>query len=101
MAALVVSKFPRLTVAQVTLALTGGTTTGRAAHPGTGHGTIDAARAVEEAAAITSAGPSRRPPPAQPHKPARLPTATAAAPGQAPAPGRVAGAVRGGRPSAG
>ena len=49
-AALILSRFPHLTVAQVTLALTGGTTGGtttdRADAPGTGHGTVDAARAV-------------------------------------------------------
>ena len=80
-AALVRSRFPQLTVAQVTLALTGGTATDRAGPPGTGHGTVDAARAVEEAAAITSAARPRRPasPSARPHKPGRLPTTTAVA----------------------
>ena len=72
-AALIRSRFPHLTVAQVTLALTGRhATTDRADAPGTGHGTVDAARAVEEAAAIISASqPSRpaRPRPARPHKP--------------------------------
>jgi len=84
-AALILSRFPHLTVAQVTQALTegttGGTTTDRAGAPGTGRGTVDAARAVEEAAAITSAGQPRRParPAARPHKPERLPATTAAA----------------------
>ncbi len=80
-AALVRSRFPQLTVAQVTLALTGGTATDRAAPPGTGHGTVDAARAVEEAAAITSAARPRRPtsPSARPHKPGWLPTTTSVA----------------------
>ena len=80
-AALVLSRFPQLTVAQVTLALTGGTATDRAGPPGTGHGTVDAARAVEEAAAITSAARPRRPASAsaRPHKPGRLPTTTAVA----------------------
>ena len=55
-AALILSRYPHLTVAQVTQALTGATTTDRAGAPGTGHGTIDAARAVDLAAAITSAG---------------------------------------------
>lgn len=83
-AALIVSRFPHLTVAQVTQALTEGTTSGtttdRAGTPGTGHGTVDAARAVEEAAAITSAGQPRRParPAARPHKPERLAATTAA-----------------------
>ena len=79
-AALVLSRFPHLTVAQVTVALTGGTTTDGAGAPGTGHGTVDAARAVEEAAAITSAARPRRPasPSGRPHKPGRLPTTTAA-----------------------
>ena len=83
-AALILSRFPHLTVAQVTQALTegttGGTTTDRAGTPGTGHGTVDAARAVEEAAAITSAGQPRRParPAARPHKPERLAATTAA-----------------------
>src|SRR5271157_1721459 len=83
-AALIRSRFPHLTVAQVTLALTGGTTGGttadRADAPGTGHGTVDAARAVEEAAAITSAAQPSRParPAARPHTPGRLPITTAA-----------------------
>src|SRR5271165_5821745 len=83
-AALILSRYPHLTVAQVTLALTGGTTGGttadRADAPGTGHGTVDAARAVEEAAAITSAAQPSRParPAARPHTPGRLPITTAA-----------------------
>ena len=79
-AALILSRFPHLTVAQVTLALTGGTTTDRADAAGAGHGTVDAARAVEEAAAITSAAQPRRPasPSARPHTPGRLPITTAA-----------------------
>ncbi len=83
-AALILSRFPHLTVAQVTQALTegttGGTTTDRAGTPGTGYGTVDAARAVEEAAAITSAGQPRRSarPAARPHKPERLAATTAA-----------------------
>ena len=65
-AALILSRYPQLTVAQVTQALTGGTITasitGRTGAPGAGHGTIDAARAVDLAAAITSAArPSQRP----------------------------------------
>ena len=78
-AALILSRYPHLTVAQVTQALTGGTTTDRAGPAGAGHGTVDAARAVEEAAAITTAG-QRRPsarPTARPHEPVRLSTTAA------------------------
>ena len=63
MAALILSRYPHLTVAQVTQALTGGTTTDRADALGAGHGTVDAARAVDEATAITPAD--------QPSQPAR------------------------------
>ena len=69
-AALILSRYPDLTVAQVTQALTegtaGGSTTDRADAAGTGHGTVDAARAVEEAGAITMASQPR-----QPRQPAR------------------------------
>ena len=71
-AALILSRYPHLTVAQVSQALTEGTTGGstadRAGAPGAGHGTVDAARAVEEAAAITSASQPRQP--GQAHTPA-------------------------------
>jgi Subtilase family len=79
-AALILSRYPHLTVAQVTQALTGGTTAGRTGAPGTGHGIVDAARAVNLAAAITAASqprPSARPT-ARPHQPGRLPATTAA-----------------------
>ena len=82
-AALILSRYPHLTVAQVTQALTegttGSTTTDRAGAPGAGHGTVDAARAVEEAAAITTASQPRQParPAVRPHK-ARQPATTAA-----------------------
>ena len=78
-AALILSRYPHLTVAQVTQALTGGTTTDRAGPPGTGHGIVDAARAVEEAAAITTAGQRRPParPTARPHEQVRLSTTAA------------------------
>ena len=78
-AALVLSRYPHLTVAQVSQALTEGTTTDRAGVPGAGHGTVDAARAVEEAAAITTAGQRSQParPTARPHKPSRLATTAA------------------------
>src|SRR5271166_1442758 len=79
-AALILSRYPHLTVAQVTEALAGSAITGRADAPGAGHGIVNAARAVEEAAAITAASQPRRParPPARPHKPARPSTTTAA-----------------------
>ncbi len=82
-AALILSRYPYLTVAQVTQALTegttGGTTTDRAGVPGAGHGTVDVARAVEEAAAITTAGQRSQPtrPTVRPHKPERLATTAA------------------------
>ena len=94
-AALIVSRFPQLSSAQVTEALTestsaatagstpaarsagaagntagtgntspggaGGVAAGSAAAPGTGYGTVDAARAVELAAVISSAGQARQP----------------------------------------
>jgi hypothetical protein len=70
-AALIVSKFPQLTVAQVTRALiestvpaAGGTSLpslpGRS-QAGAGYGTVDAARALEMAALISSAGQVRQP----------------------------------------
>jgi hypothetical protein len=75
-AALILSRFPHLTVAQVTQALTGGTITDRVNAPGAGHGIADAARAVDLAASITSASRPARPA-ARPGKPVRTP-ATAA-----------------------
>ena len=79
-AALILSRYPHLTVAQVTQALTGGTTAGRTGAPGTGHGIVDAARAVNLAAAITAASQPRPParPTARAHQPSRLPATTAA-----------------------
>ena len=82
-AALILSRYPYLTVGQVTEALTRGTIrasiSGRADAPGAGHGTVDAARAVDLAAAIISAGQPSRPAvtPARPVKPERLPTTAA------------------------
>ena len=74
-AALILSRFPHLTVAQVTRALTGSSTIAdagsyRAGTPGAGHGTVDAARAVDLAAVITAAGQ-----PQQPARPADRPAA--------------------------
>ena len=64
-AALILSRYPHLTVAQVTRALTRGTitasVTGRTGAPGAGHGTVDAARAVDLAAAIFSAAQPSQP----------------------------------------
>jgi hypothetical protein len=81
-AALIMSRFPQLTAAQVTQALTRSTvgtggTTAAPAGPGTGRGTVDAVRAVDLAAAISSAGQVRLPatPKAKPRKPPRRPVA--------------------------
>jgi hypothetical protein len=64
-AALIRSRFPHLSAAQVGQALTGGTTAGAAtggtSAPGTGRGTIDAAKAVGLAASINAAAEPRRP----------------------------------------
>ena len=78
-AALILSRYPHLTAAQVTQALTGGTVTDRAGSPGTGHGTVDATRAVDLAAAISSADQPSQPVrlPARPHKPEPLLTTAA------------------------
>jgi subtilisin family serine protease len=83
-ATLILSEFPRLTVAQVaraliesTVATAGGTVLppvpGRS-DSGTGYGTVDAVRALRMAALISSAGQARPPasPPSRPAKPARL-----------------------------
>ena len=82
-AALLLARFPHLTVAQVTQALTKSTVTpggtaaaDHASGPGTGHGTVDAARAVTLAALITSAGaatptPTPTPTPTTPRPPSR------------------------------
>ena len=68
-AALIRSRFPHLSAAQVGQALTRGTTagpttgstTGGTSAPGTGRGTIDAAKAVSLAASINAAAEPRRP----------------------------------------
>jgi hypothetical protein len=68
-AALIRSRFPHLSAAQVGRALTEGTTAGPAtgftaggtSAPGTGRGTIDAAKAVSLAASINAAAEPRRP----------------------------------------
>src|SRR5579859_1726562 len=97
-AALIMSRFPHLTAAQVTQALTESTAdvTGATGLPplparspsGAGYGTVDAARAIQLAALITAAG---RPPvhPVRPRKPARRPVAAPRRPGA----GALAGSV--------
>ena len=90
-AALIMSRFPHLTAAQVTQALTESTAdvTGATGLPplparspsGAGYGTVDAARAIQMAALITAAS---QPPPVQPvrpRKPARRPVAAPRRPG--------------------
>jgi subtilisin family serine protease len=90
-AALIVSRFPQLSAAQVTQALTGSTrataaatpltagaeVAGSASAPGTGYGTVNAARAVELAAVLNSAGQVRQTatPTATPPKPLRAASA--------------------------
>ena len=85
-AALVLSRFPHLTVAQVTRALieSAAPTAGGAGLPplpprsaaGAGYGTVDAIRAVDMAAIITAASqPRQAAPAAAAHKPARHPAA--------------------------
>jgi Subtilase family len=86
-AALIMSRFPHLTVAQVTRALIESTADAAGHHglpplpprspAGAGYGTVDAARAVSMAAFITSASQPRRPAPVvpRPHQPARHPVA--------------------------
>jgi hypothetical protein len=79
-AALIVSRFPHLTAAQVGQALTRGTITGPAAGrtPGAGHGIIDAAKAVGLAASINAAAePSQPAATARPSQPGRLSTTAA------------------------
>ena len=85
-AALVLSRFPHLTVAQVTQALVESTVaaaSGAGLPPlparsaaGAGYGTVDAIRAVDMAAIITTASQPHQPAPAaSPHKLARHPVA--------------------------
>ena len=99
-AALILSRYPHLTVAQVTQALTGGTTAGRTGGAGAGHGIVDAARAVNLAAAMNAA--SQPSPAGQARGPAASARAAAGhhggAPGQRQRPGRVPGPLCRGRP---
>jgi hypothetical protein len=81
-AALILSRFPHLSAAQVGQALTGATTagpaTGGTSAPGAGRGIIDAAQAVSLAASInTAAEPSQPAATARPHQPGRLSTTAA------------------------
>ena len=89
-AALVLSKFPHLTVAQVTLALTESTAghgdtlpplPPRSAH-GAGYGVVDAARAIESASVITTAERTVTPPSPGQRKLRRPPRPPAASPGR-------------------
>jgi hypothetical protein len=98
-AALVLSRFPHLTVAQVSQALiesTVATASGAGLPPqparsadGAGYGTVDAIRAVDMAAIITTASQPHQPAPVASHKVARHPVA---APHRAPA-SALAGSV--------
>jgi Subtilase family len=99
-AALVLSRFPHLTVTQVTQALTESTATvaGGASLPplpprsgaGAGYGTVDAIRAVDMAAIIAAASqPRQAARPAAPRTPARRPVASP----HHPAAGSLAGSV--------
>ena len=84
-AALILSRFPHLTAAQVGRALTGGTTSARTAVPGAGHGIIDAARAVGLATSISAAAEPAHPAATAHAKPARAVVDDRGAPGRAPA----------------
>jgi len=77
-AALILSRFPHLSSAQVGQALTSGTTAAKTSTPGAGRGIIDAAQAVSLAASISAAAEPRPPAAtASPHQPARLSTTAA------------------------
>jgi hypothetical protein len=85
-AALILSRYPYLTAAQVTRALTESTVpaiagSGLPPRParssaGAGYGTVDALRAVDMAALIASASQPHQPAPVVPHQPARHPVAS-------------------------
>jgi subtilisin family serine protease len=70
-AALIRARYPRLSAAQVAKAIEVGTTAEPAGHPkaGTGHGALNAARALTQAASIAATLPSPAPAasPSQPH----------------------------------
>ena len=100
-AALILSKYPHLTVAQVTQALIESTATTASGTslpplpthlaPGTGYGTVDAARAVAMAALITADSQPR--PTATPSARPRQPAPRAAAAPHQPDSGGLAGSV--------
>ncbi|HLK77540.1 MAG TPA: S8 family serine peptidase [Streptosporangiaceae bacterium] len=104
-AALVLSRFPHLTVAQVTQALTESTVAGVSgaslpplparSHTGAGYGTVDAIRAVDMADVITTASqPRQQPAPAaSPTIPARHTAVAAVAAARHPAASTLAGSV--------
>jgi serine protease len=100
-AALIMSRFPHLTAAQVTQALTESTAdvAGASGLPplparspsGAGYGTVDAARAIQMAALITAAS---QPPPVQPVRPRKpKPTRRPAAAPRRPGASALAGSV--------
>jgi Subtilase family len=102
-AALVLSRYPHLTVAQVTQALTESTVAGASggglpplparSATGAGYGTVNAIRAMDMADIIATASQPRQPSPvATPRKPARHATATVAA-ARRPAASTLAGSV--------
>ncbi len=80
-AALILSRFPHLTGAQVSQVLAGSVTPARTSIPGAGLGTIDAARAVSLAASLNGisqpATPAAAGAPVPSHQPQRLSTAAA------------------------
>jgi len=103
LAALVLARFPHLTVTQVTQALTESTAPGAApgaalpplparSAAGAGYGTVDAVRAVDMAAIITTASQPRQQP-APVASPRQLARHTAAAPPRRPAASALAGSV--------
>ena len=77
-AALIMSRFPHLSAAQVAQALARGTTAAKTSAPGAGRGIIDAAQAVSLAASINAAAePSPPAVTASPNQPERLSTTAA------------------------
>ena len=91
-AALIRSRYPRLTVAEVTQALEhGATASGRSTHSaaaGRGQGALDAAVALSSAAAIAAAHPAPAPSAPSANAPASIGTTRQAAPSQSD-PGRL------------
>ena len=77
-AALILSRFPHLTAAQVGRALTGGTTAAGTTAPGAGHGIIDATRAVGLATSFSVAAEPTPPAVTATPSPPERPSTTAA-----------------------